>query len=243
MFAALVAATIAALGSTATLICTIRAVQNYEKRHGVQILFPKNENSVRNKRIAASKPRQPGSVYLGKTGHFEHIVKEGEDIVSIAIRYGVSPSAIMDLNNLKRSDGLMPNDVLLIPDSAKIGGYGPGQRRIVNNGTNAPPQNVPPCLKVAKVEYEGETEIEVYLSARPDMENVRRYVEVSPLREGVIGLRYREWGDKSQIVVTGDFAHRTNVTLRVRKGLPIYGGAEVDPTGGSTKIAPNRGLK
>ena len=50
--------------------------------------------------------------------------------------------------------------------------------------------------KVAKVEYDGETEIEVFLSARPDMENARRYVEVSPLREGVIGLRYREWGDK-----------------------------------------------
>ena len=231
MLAALVAATIAALGSTATLICTIRAVQNYEKRHGVQILFPQNENSMRNKRMAASKPRQPGSVYLGKTGKFEHVVKEGEDIVSIAIQYDISPSALMDFNNLKRSDGLMPNDVLLIPDSAKIGGYGPGQRTIVNNGTNAPPQRVPPCLKVAKVEYDGETEIEVFLSARPDMENARRYVEVSPLREGVIGLRYREWGDKPRIVVTGDFVHRTNVTLRVRKGLPIYGGAEVDPTG------------
>ena len=53
MLAALVAATIAALGSTATLICTIRAVRNYEKRHGVQILFPKNENSVRNKSIGS----------------------------------------------------------------------------------------------------------------------------------------------------------------------------------------------
>ena len=53
MFAALVAATIAALGSTATLICTIRAVHTYEQRHGVQILSPKNENCVRNKRMAA----------------------------------------------------------------------------------------------------------------------------------------------------------------------------------------------
>ena len=78
------------------------------------ILILGEENCVRNKRMAASKPRKPGEVYLGKSGKFEHIVKEGEDIVSIAIRYGLSPSALMDFNNLKSSD-LAPNVVLRIP--------------------------------------------------------------------------------------------------------------------------------
>ena len=86
-------------------------------------------------------------------------------------------------------------------------------------------------LKVLKVKYDGMTEIEVFLSERPDMENARRYVEVSPLRAGAAGLRYRASGDKPRLVVSGDFAHRTNVTLRIRKGLGIYGGASADPDG------------
>ena len=43
-----------------------------------------------------------------------HVVKEGEDIVSIAISYGISPSALMDANNLKSSE-VKPGDVLKIP--------------------------------------------------------------------------------------------------------------------------------
>ena len=230
MLAALAAATIVALGSTAALICTIRAVHSYEEHHGVQILFPENENPLRNKKMAASKARKPGEAYLGESGQLEHVIEEGEDVVSIAIKYGVSPAALLEINDLK-SYHITTNTVIRLPDYVKIDESGRIQRRTDDNGTNAPPQRVPPCLKVAKVEYDGETEIEVFLSARPDMENARRYVEVSPLREGVVGLRYREWGNKPRIVVTGDFAHRTNVTLRVRKGLPIYGGAEVDPTG------------
>ena len=43
-----------------------------------------------------------------------HTVKDGEDIVSIAISYGVSPSALMDANDLKSSE-VKPGDVLKIP--------------------------------------------------------------------------------------------------------------------------------
>ena len=46
-----------------------------------------------------------------------HTVKEGEDVVSIAISYGVSPSALMDANDLKSSE-VKPGDKLKIP--AKI---------------------------------------------------------------------------------------------------------------------------
>ena len=43
-----------------------------------------------------------------------HTVKEGEDVVSIAISYGVSPSALMDANDLKSSE-VKPGDRLKIP--------------------------------------------------------------------------------------------------------------------------------
>ena len=49
-----------------------------------------------------------------------HTVKEGEDMVSIAILYNVSPSAIMDLNDLKNTDTLTPGQVLKLPANAKV---------------------------------------------------------------------------------------------------------------------------
>ena len=49
-----------------------------------------------------------------------HTVKEGEDIVSIAIMYNVSPSTIMDLNDLKNTDTLTPGQVLKLPPNAKM---------------------------------------------------------------------------------------------------------------------------
>lgn len=48
-----------------------------------------------------------------------HTVKAGEDTVSIAIMYDVSPSAVMDLNNLKNTDALTPGQVLKLPANAK----------------------------------------------------------------------------------------------------------------------------
>ena len=49
-----------------------------------------------------------------------HTVKEGEDIVSIAIQYNVSPSTIRDLNDLKANDTLTPGQVLKLPANAKM---------------------------------------------------------------------------------------------------------------------------
>ena len=49
-----------------------------------------------------------------------HTVKEGEDMVSIAILYSISPSTIMDLNDLKANDTLTPGQVLKLPANAKM---------------------------------------------------------------------------------------------------------------------------
>ena len=49
-----------------------------------------------------------------------HTVKDGEDMVSIALLYSVSPSTIMDLNDLKANDTLTPGQVLKLPANAKM---------------------------------------------------------------------------------------------------------------------------
>ena len=43
-----------------------------------------------------------------------YTVKEGEDVYAVAIRWGVSPSALKELNNLTGNE-LKPNQVLRIP--------------------------------------------------------------------------------------------------------------------------------
>ena len=48
-----------------------------------------------------------------------YTVKEGDDIVSVAINWGISPSQLMDLNDLKAGDGIKAGQVLKLPASAK----------------------------------------------------------------------------------------------------------------------------
>lgn len=62
----------------------------------------------------AAEPAAPAASAL------THTVKAGEDTVSIAIMYSVSPSAVMDLNNLKNTDELTPGQVLKLPPNAKL---------------------------------------------------------------------------------------------------------------------------
>ena len=60
------------------------------------------------------------------------------------------------------------------------------------------------------------------------MDVVRHYVSVAPLQEGNVSFAYvTEYNSHTKefdpvVVVTGEYAHRTNVTLRIRKGLPPY---------------------
>ena len=86
-------------------------------------------------------------------------------------------------------------------------------------------------LKVVDVEYDDDNEIVLSLSERPDMDVVRNYVKVEPLIEGHLTFRYttpyKYVEDELKVVPTlrirGEFAYRTNVTLRVMKGFPLYG--------------------
>ncbi len=94
---------------------------------------------------------------------------------------------------------------------------------------NEPAKPAVPEMKVLGVEYNRDSLLNIHLAERPDMDAVRRYVEVSPLNEGVVGFSYHaEFNHKTSkyephLHVTGDFAYRTDVKLLVRKGLPLYG--------------------
>ena len=54
-----------------------------------------------------------------KVWNFVPTAKEGDDIVSIAIAYGISPSRLMDLNDLKAGDSIKAGQVLKLPADAK----------------------------------------------------------------------------------------------------------------------------
>ncbi len=83
----------------------------------------------------------------------------------------------------------------------------------------------PSRLKVERVRYGGDSEVVVTFSERPDFASVRSFVSVSPLRAGAVSVKQQEdsyWRDAAKyLVVSGDFAFGTNVTLRIRKGLPL----------------------
>ena len=48
-----------------------------------------------------------------------YVVKEGEDLLSVAINFSVSPGAIVNLNNLTPDAKLTPGQVLKLPENAK----------------------------------------------------------------------------------------------------------------------------
>lgn len=48
-----------------------------------------------------------------------YTAKEGDDVVSVAISWGISPSQLIDLNDLKPGDPIKPGQVLKLPANAK----------------------------------------------------------------------------------------------------------------------------
>ena len=66
---------------------------------------------------AAAEP--PAAAAEPAPASVTYTAKEGDDIVSIAISYGISPSRLMDLNDLKAGDSIKAGQVLKLPADAK----------------------------------------------------------------------------------------------------------------------------
>lgn len=225
-----------------TIACAVgmgwmyRAVRAYERQNKVSILSLQNENTGRNSSWRGNE-NTARTTASGKSAKIKYTVQEGEDIVSIAIKFGVSPSQLMNENAISLHNILRPGDILTLPANASPV-HEPPQELVARNeettrttggGETNTVAKVPPQMKVLGVDYDGETSLDIRLSERPDMEVVRRYVRVAPMGEGTVGFRYsarysyRTSGCEPHLIVTGEFAFRTNVTLVVRKGLPLYG--------------------
>ena len=212
------------IGCAAGLCWMYKTVRAYEKKNNVSVLVPKDENIIRDtprthdENIA--RTNIAGRVKAGPP-KMRYAVREGEDIVSIAIKFGVSPSKLINLNSLDGNDGIRPGDVLVLPaDARPLEGADAGTNEVAK---------LPPQLKVLEVKYDGDTSLDLRLSERPAMDVVRRYVRVAPMGEGIVGFRYdRQYNFRSSsyephLIISGEFAFRTNMTLVVRKGLPLQG--------------------
>ncbi len=176
-----------------------------------------------------------------------YTVQEGEDIVSISIAHGVSPSALLDANNLHADDTINPGDKLIIPgkthgDSPRTAQASPRTARGDSPRTakGDRPQrgegDCPPREKIVKIEhigivevkYPGDDEITIAFDRIPDASVLREYISVEPVKGGVTyeyDYEYDYDADehyrrRPRVKLRGDFAFRTNLTLRVRAGLP-----------------------
>ena len=101
------------------------AAKPAETAKPAEVAKPAEPSPVADEKPAeAVKPAEPAPVAAEAapaTG-LTYTVKEGDDLVSIAIAYGISPSALMDANDLKVTDEVKPGQVLKLPANAKVGG-------------------------------------------------------------------------------------------------------------------------
>ena len=81
---------------------------------------------------------------------------------------------------------------------------------------------LPNRLQVVRQTYDGQEEVELFFNEPPDVAALRDHLTAGPLRGGGLTVRPRDWDD-CRVVVSGDFAFRTNLVLRIRAGLPAAG--------------------
>lgn len=117
--------------------------------------------------------------------------------------------------------GLSPDQ--LKADAAVCREIAREQRRLPSSGSSAA-EPAATNLTVQGVEVRPGGVLRVWLSGHPDETVMRDYVTVEPLIQGAIGISPLR-GEDPGVQISGDFAYRTNVTLRIRKGLPAKAGA------------------
>ena len=80
-------------------------------------------------------------------------------------------------------------------------------------------------MEVEKFSFDGKT-IKLCFSETPDIDAAKEYVSVDPAPKGdlafSVGSEYDYWDRRDYffLKIAGDFAYRTNLTLKVRKGFP-----------------------
>lgn len=152
----------------------------------------------------------------------------------------VAAMRMLEANNLRIGDRIKSGDGLVMP--GKTHGDSPrasnGDSPCVGRG-DSPQKGKGDCLPVAKtvktehlkvveVKYPGDDEISIAFDREPDASVLREYISVEPVNGGVAFEYKNDWDcdadgqyrRRPRVKLRGDFAFRTNLTLRVRAGLP-----------------------
>ncbi len=174
-----------------------------------------------------------------------YIANEGDDLVSISIAAGVSPAALMGLNGLKVGDEIKPGQKIRLPKDAQQPSPSTAetikreQQQLVVKEKPAPePVPEPKELKVAEFRYKDsdpdEEQVELEFSEPPDMTVLREYLSISPAPKSLSIEQHYWWSSSARermpvVVIRGDFAFQTNLTLRLRAGCPAEKDAEAKP--------------
>ena len=90
------------------------------------------------------------------------------------------------------------------------------------------PPKPPEPLAVQRVEYDGQTQLTLHLSAPADEEVLREYIKVSEVN-GAVGLKFAGGTWRPRVEVSGDFPFCKPITLRVRAGFPARKDANRPP--------------
>ena len=221
---------LAAIGSLSMLERMYSRVRTLEKERDAAIA------AVPKKLKMADSILERGKVYYNGDNVPEYVAEGGDDVFNVARIFKVSSGEIRELNGLADSNRLEPGWMVRLPTNAEIRAWYLADRKDVARRKDQQKQDsarkaAPGEMKVVGVEYDGDMALDIALSERPDMDVVRHYVSVSPMREGIPSLRYSarhemrdgKWDFYPHLIVTGDFSLRTNVVLKILKGFPLYG--------------------
>ena len=149
-----------------------------------------------------------------------YVVKEGDDLVSIAIAYGTTPGKLMEANGM-RVGTVRPGQTLTLPAEAKDVEEGAGNRRgsaSSKAGKGAETNTVP---FVAGFDLSGLAGFELQFSGMPDLNRLMDYVKIVP-SPGPMTTDW--WGWSKSVAFRGAFAARTTYQVTVRAGLPMADG-------------------
>lgn len=171
------------------------------------------------KTVAETQVDEPGTI--------NYVVQPGDDITGISIRFGVNPSVLCKLNDLAYDVTLVPGQIVKIPLEEK---EDKRQSTSPKATTNEP--KIDPTFEVTEVDELYDGSLRVSLTMQTTRNDLLEYVSVEPHNGETISVVADsdwDWRTRSAVGVlrvSGDFPFETNLTLRVRAGLPSLDGTK-----------------
>ena len=209
-----------AITSTAALGVVLHRVRLFDSQNNSNVLSCLSSRQKTKPDTARLHPEKKPST---------HIVEDGEDIVSIAIRFGVSPNLLFNANGLKPTDVLKPGQVIIIPQQSNVAAV----RRNTTSNVVTAVTNI--AAKVKDMRFGGDgTQIVILFSEMPKVEDVLRYVTISPKVDEITvdveteKLYWRKEVRHWVYLKSANFKYRTPYTVTVKKDIPFPDGRKLE---------------